>query len=1446
MKIKSIKNLRWHYKVKVKKRDDGKMSYTDPDFVGEYVENEYGKRTNGYFELTHSDKRIVKYLPLILKIAEDGQAIYEFIQNAVDCGSSQFFIFYNDKYFLAVNNGKPFNHKDVLSILNIADTTKDYNCENIGRFGVGFKLVHRLVGKDEGIKELVEDNKGPVIFSWNNIKELKMLLASSKYDNFRLFSEFVKNPTNLDNSKTPWLFKIIATCFPTEPGEKVRDINYKEKVLFPYSELNEIIDYLKENFKTHQGRFDFENLEQGSLFFLKLGEGKKALLDNDFRGLESGVQYSMNFLNNLEEVYINDNSLKKSDLIIKRFVIKKESALFNEINPEYSNCDIKIALGFTDYKIASGIRKSPNFYKYFPMGDETNGFSFIIHCDSFDIEANRRKLHDSNKNRKLFPQISNFITHYADEQKEKDRGEFLNFYANILVSRIPEEDNNKWLYDIFFENLLSYIQNNIPVIGDYSNNAQNVKINKLKTQLNLEDFGLGHIQWFEWDNEVDQLLIDEAIKEEKLGLKSWDIADIVENANLEYINKWIETCEKKIYEAFLKELEGCDLRRETKEKIRQIKLFKFTNGKFFSLNEVIIKDDYGRPKFRYTNCFLSSNKTKGIKSELIKLGLVVSELLIEDYPTIFSTIISPDDKKQYDLIAKWCMENGDKLLATEKKKLFLNFINETTKFDNIGKETLKDLCLFFDTKSVIKPLSVLVSFSLKTPIWLNSYKVKEGEYFPELDQYLIQEDELFAKIILPNIEIIKDELTEVDKIKGLVNFFKDNHRPFFNEYIIQKQINGFKIINKSDKHQIIPPKDERKAFIDFIDAQLSDKLIVLSFDFSEFNNEDGIVKGEDLHSQILEYVDVNEHKEILVEILLYRAKHKFLQNLSEFRFNAKSAYTKEDYEFKIIELACSELKENDYQKFRQRVEIEKDGQIYKLSDISLFADKITIANREFSLSKVLPLTYQNSDLISDLITQFKALGIQNEKLNTLFGVNEELGIDDVFEKFKDQTDTLENPEQFFFLVYYHQENPESDISKLAFDLNHAVFPSEYALENEKLPEYLQQWINNDEVKLPELEKSGIWTENTVLVELRKFLIGEINEFSNNKIAQDTRFYEDESMLFNTFEWLKEKNIKLSTPEQFESFNKIVDIINESRKSKSDLIIQEEYNFELLMENSTKWQETANFTILLYDGQMPLLIGLDEIKEYIFYSYQNGDYAVNNNIIYINSKKDKMQTLLKVASDDKNKFSSKELLELFGERNEDENEEDQDTNTTFLDEVNQFIADELEDTEWSDYIPDLKNLLQDFNNHPQEKQKLFNLIAKIKLTKEKHIKYEDSDEGFNVIKIGDEKFFVHSARGAFAYIHPNEILKMINEGYKMALDFNTKSKIKIYENAENILELNTNHILAFQGDKPFEDLIAFCEANRGEKKHLLIIDKDNANEKSKAYLKLFNNSEDDYQ
>src|SRR5690606_12056515 len=142
---------------------------------------------------------------------------------------------------------------------------------------------------------------------------------------------------------------------------------------------------------------------------------------------------------------------------------------------------------------------------------------------------------------------------------------------------------------------------------------------------------------------------------------------------------------------------------------------------------------------------------------------------------------------------------------------------------------------------------------------------------------------------------------------------------------------------------------------------------------------------------------------------------------------------------------------------------------------------------------------------------------------------------------------------------------------LGFNPATSVYPSKYACEREVLPDYLIQWIGKDETKIDFLSDLGVWTENSVIIELRKYLSDNIQDFHNNRLAQETRFNEDETPLFNSFEWLKEKKIILKSEEQFGTFKKVVEIINENR-SNNVLIIQEEFDFETMEENATEWEE----------------------------------------------------------------------------------------------------------------------------------------------------------------------------------------------------------------------------------------------------------------------------------
>lgn len=1351
-------HFRKFYKEEVA-RERGRL---DLNFVGSLHPDKRRNET-GFSKLIYGNREDLGKLlgTIALNVAADDQAIYELIQNADDCKSSFFSVSYNEKYLLCINNGNYFSDLDMSAIINVAGNYKDG--EDIGTFGIGFKILHRLVGADDGREAIINDYAGPIIFSWNNYFQLKKFIDGEPI----FVSGIGKAKENYDyerDRENPWLVKLLYTCFPSNYKEPIRLGDYDTRdVKFDEKELAEMRKFLSGSLQNVNLSED-NYLKNGSIFFLRLGEGKSKFLDEGIDKIKSGLSYSFKFLNSLNKIYINGDEIKAKSVLDYSHSFPIDSQEFEEINPKNKNRDIKFTFAFyRDYKKAADLQNelAPNLYTFFSMDEEKNGLSFLLHCNAFDMNNDRRKLQSNSQiNEKLLPIIAKSIIAYTNIQKENNRNLFLSLYSNFLLSKIPK--NKPHIDNSFFKFIHQYILENIPTENGFSNKSENVKINNLKFNLDLSEFGLNDIQWFKWDDEADKLLVEEAKKAEKLSIEEWDIRNIIENANLESINNWISTCDSKTYKAFLKELEESYLRKETKEKICQIKLFKFSNDKFYSFNEIVKKQIIQNrtiANYGFSNVFFKTLKTEGIVEELEKIGIILSEISTSEYPTIFSSIESmPDEKQMYTFIAEKCKTNT--LSAKEKKKLFLNFINEATKFDNVAESTLKDLQLFCNSNLEIKPLNELIG-KIQSPSWLNAYKIKQDEHFPELNAYLISEsEEIFKNIYQQNQSEIIAELTTAEEVKSLIKLYQENQKSFFKDFIIKKESFGFVINEKTNEAYQVQSadKDARK----FLDENCADNLFVLPYEFVEkYKDEEGIIKADDLHSLILEFVDANEHKETLVDIVKYKAKHKFLQELSEFRFNSETQYTKEDYEYKILDLACSELKENDYQKFKGKVVIETENQDLKLTEVPPFTEKIKIDDCELSLAKILPDNYENSDHLSSLINQFIGLGLNKERIRNLFGISEEPEPSDIFKMFSEQVTTLENAEQLAFAIliaknysvevekfkvetlddkiwelkynYYVKpfsfigedyllKQQYSDISKLlklplnigntdnrillepyfedekficpclktelsdeqkisfveflfnqwnkkskkiaiqnidwskiddvetenilGFNPKTSVYPSIYACESEVLPDYLIKWIGKEETKIDFLSDLGLWTEKSVVVKLRKYLSDKINDFHNNHLAQETRFNEDETNLFNSFVWLKEKEITIKTAEQFETFKKAVEVINENRTNTGDLEIKEEFDFEELEENATEWEESyyenwkedSDVAIYLYEGELSKTISLDEIEDFVFYYFYEGNTAIDDkNNIYVNRNADVKKELrkLELENDDFN-------------------------------------------------------------------------------------------------------------------------------------------------------------------------------------------------------------------
>lgn len=745
-----IVNSAKEYRSWFKEQED--RPEVDENFIGCSHDTTSGKK-KGFFNLFHGKKDdIERYLPSLLDIAEDNQAIYEFLQNAVDCGATHFWAFYNEKYFLAVNNGTKFSLDGLSSILNIAQSTKT-TASSIGRLGIGFKLAHRLVGKGNGTHELIYDNKGPIMFSWDDSSQLESLMSS----------EEIRCQGLSDN---PFLIKIAITNFPAEVNECVKDIKYNNVIVFPDSELMALRTYTTECLQDlfSKCRIDFN---QGTLFFIELGENKRALLDADLATLRNGIEYSMNTLKQLSNICFNGETIIKKQLVINESFISKGTEIFKEIDPQYKDYDILYSFGFLPldfkekeyHKTVTQLRQSPNFYKYFPMGDEVDNMALFVHSDSFQIEANRRKLINHHTNRKLLPEIASFIINTLNDYKENYREKFLQLYAAILLTDKPSAQEKSWMHSVFFDMLYSAIRTCIPTANGTANITSTVKIKKININIPLDKIGHGDKQWFAWNGDINKELLTEAVKAEKLGIEEWNINAIIVNANKPLLNNWLESSTDNEFDAFINEIRATTTSNEAKNILPQIKLFK-VGVERKTQNEINNDKNY----------IICTDKNYSLKTILEKVGMKCTDTTIESHP--LSSLLTAQNEKTLFLNIKEAIEaNVSNLSASDK----LTLVTTLSTFEGVADSSIKQLKIFKNRNGLYCCLANLMAFKSISENWQLPYIICQEENFIELQKYMVSCESMYKDIIEANYSDIFDSKTSLD---DLYSFYQKNGQPW--------------------------------------------------------------------------------------------------------------------------------------------------------------------------------------------------------------------------------------------------------------------------------------------------------------------------------------------------------------------------------------------------------------------------------------------------------------------------------------------------------------------------------------------------------------------------------------------------------------------------------------------------------------------------------------------
>jgi hypothetical protein len=830
MKIKDLRQFRTLFKKEIREIDSRNRN---EHFIGVRKEVE-GKSEYGFFEIYHGAKEgygesdgIRGFLEGFLDMAKDGQAVYEFMQNAVDARSTKFCLFWGTDevdghdYLLVANNGSMFDMDSIQSILNVGVSTKSSNSQTIGKFGIGFKLAHRLVGRENGLDELLHQNYGPIMFSWQQNEILKLSSFETNPEVFpqaqqyRIQSLSGKRKATIQ-STDPWLLKILITNFPCMPENEVvpeiiRDNQFIERNnAFSKDELKALGRWVGK----HQ-EFLKEGFIQGSLFFVRLGQGKQSHLSED--NLEEGVKFSLAILNRiagyslqhdgLKQVYLQEKFLEPVALDFESFIINKaqdaddykfirfgKTTGLSEAEEAklLAEGDIEILLGYTEHKNSeAAFRNAPNFYLYFPLSEEKHRFRFMLHSNAFYKSSSRTYLQkgsigDEGINERLFRVFVRSLgdrmlwwsNSYDNEQREK----YLKLYANLLLSEESVNPERVWVNNPLWAPILAFIKIGIPIKFKATYQLNNIpdKIRIITTKLPVDNENwLGtKYDWFYWTEEDDFSLCSNA--RVKLNIKNFSIVDLLQEQGVsEKINEWLVDKSVEIIDSLLAELDRTITSTKPNdtfwENFSKLKIWKFPDA-YFSIEEL------GDEKM-YDQRLLLFDTLDPIKAQLTKAGYILSDKSLSDFNSLALPI-----QNRYQAVIKYIRKHEEliKVLNLRIGNAELNHADKVEivrtlakklsdeKEDRINK--LRELCLFRNKQGLTAPLKSLLKSSHNIP-WLDPWVIRIDESNSLLDEYLASTPaDIYKNIIIPYWDQLVGSATNQDGVRSVFDYAKGHYK----------------------------------------------------------------------------------------------------------------------------------------------------------------------------------------------------------------------------------------------------------------------------------------------------------------------------------------------------------------------------------------------------------------------------------------------------------------------------------------------------------------------------------------------------------------------------------------------------------------------------------------------------------------------------------------------
>ena len=1251
-----------------------------------------------------SNQRDAKLLEEIGKnmYSSKERMFYELIQNADDSAASngvKIFAKTDQDYLIIKYNGYSFNKDDFEAITSAANGTKKTNENKTGYKGIGFKSVFTdstQVYIKTGGYQFRFDKNDKVFEDFDSFylqNNPTLTNEESKKEFLKLF-DYDKKHFNGVHS-IPWQLEPIWTDeYPLELGEDFANSNVAIALRLGMNKIEgtngyqAAIDEIINNPKFMLFLRNTTHIDFNGKIISKQIQNNIISLENSFNEDTHNERFY------LEEycIDINNDVFEQSDIDI-RLVIKekdeqtgkmKEAVFVNNNNEEYENIPAKIAINSTT-SISFALPVDENgALKLEPNNNDISMFAYLptlVKDFHFPIYIN-----------------ANFI---LDPPRQRILGDNpWNFYLMQEIAKLLVKCCTQWskqgdynALNILIPHLFDEESSDIRFLSKYFNNAYKAALTETAFIFNYDN-GLSRQDEIILDKTGLSNIIGADVFCKILGTSKFLPSNVIDCSILN--NTIFNGIEHIRFDCLIpKILEGNTLFEWFKTASNEYRemFFEWVEKNIDKCQRIIpnlplikVADtpmSYASFSTK-ENFLLTTNKIIHIKDILYKLEFECSEE-IWDTMRLKQHITPKKEKDVFDLIAVKLKDKAITLTPDEKHRLF----NVLKEFDNVGEAALSNLYLFCNLDGTPQPLCNMMSFALE-----------------QTTTDSINKFDIFAPYIISKSE------------------FKKELEPFLKQ--------EFFIVWKN--HTAIH-KEKNISYYDL---------------YNLYKDNNGIIQGAWLSSNTTDLIneyknEANEYQSLLpiIEESDKNNKRLYLQNIKRIDFLPYSHYSKDSFEYRILQLALSVYETPSI--FSEKI-------FYKRKCIKEYTTKDDVvckysngASYTLSLAKILPQYNHQTESIESILQMFdkneqfedffdaisKPLKDIYEELNTLLGIPErEFPVWNV----------AGNPQQFLFEVYYRKTckckswfktfvpklilTRQSDsfinelldftyTNKISFpseDFTGRYFDNEYILSSEKINPIVEKWANTIDKKGYLIEKMKVKDINDITIKFRKDFIQDtpidyISDISEQDIILSfLNYISSEGGYKKPFEGQYQREFLLQLAKK------------DSRlKPQVDITTLASCSLEWEIDRYTEWRKEHYPSIFIYDELIPQKLMYNGVT-LLCYNEHLYHYDKPNKKLYISNTKKIEEVLFDVVKECSSDIDWDEYRELC------------------LDDKEFITKDELEKKDETIKTQSLRieELENELNLYKEKYEQHVNTVSNIS------IGFTQSNQGTGTITNGDEQ------------------------------------------------------------------------------------------------------------